>query len=170
MDDFAAWSRPLSPAEVAQLASNASPQSIGNLYFSIESHVDSSMHGANASGYLRIPFTIDGDPADLAQLLLDVKYEDGFVASINGQTVASRNAPGSPAWNSASTTELSAPTAETLDLSVFLGALRGGQNVLAIQLLNASAADDDLYFDVERLYGVEIDPTNLRYFDSSTPG
>ena len=32
-----------------------------------------------------------------------MRYDDGFVAYINGQVVATRNAPAAPQWNSSAT-------------------------------------------------------------------
>src|SRR5687768_2953623 len=107
------------------------------------------MHGVNASAYLRVPFAYDasaisGGPASLT---LGVKYDDGFVAYLNGTEVARRNAPGgAPAWNSAATSERADAQSvlfENIDLSAFRDRLVDGTNVLAIQGLNVSAADDD---------------------------
>ena len=54
----------------------------------------------NQSIFIRIPFAVD--PADLAEwdtLALKMRYDDGFVAYINGVKVAEANAPASPAWD-----------------------------------------------------------------------
>jgi hypothetical protein len=48
----------------------------------------------NASAYIRIPFTVS-DPNAFQTLKLRMKYDDGFVACINGQLAVSRNAPAS---------------------------------------------------------------------------
>jgi hypothetical protein len=51
---------------------------------------------------VRIPFTV-ADAAQLQSLTLKAKYDDGFVAYINGVEVARRNAPAAPSWNSTAT-------------------------------------------------------------------
>ena len=57
--------------------------------------VATAMDGVNPSAYVRVPLQLD-DPEDLLldQLNLSMKYDDGFVAFLNGQQVAARNAPG----------------------------------------------------------------------------
>ncbi len=50
------------------------------------------MHGFNASLWTRIEFNVD-DPLALSSLTLQMKYNDGFVAYLNGEPVVSSNAP-----------------------------------------------------------------------------
>src|SRR5690606_17315234 len=86
----------------------------------------------NATAYLRIPFNVT-DPNQFDFLKLRIKYDDGFVAYINGQPVASRNAPGSPQWNSTATAaNLNADSAEEIIIGNTPGLLVSGANVLAI--------------------------------------
>ena len=59
----------------------------------------SQMLGVNSSFYTRIPFNV-ANPAAFDQLKLRMKYDDAFVAYLNGQEVARRNFAGTPAWNS----------------------------------------------------------------------
>ena len=61
-----------------------------------------AMSNVNASAYLRLPFVITNLSA-IKNLRLHLYYDDGFVAYINGQEVARRNAPANPTWNSSST-------------------------------------------------------------------
>ena len=63
-----------------------------------------AMWFANATVYIRLPFTV-GDPAEVTSLTLDMKYDDGFVAYINGQRVAAANAPGTLTHTSNATAE-----------------------------------------------------------------
>ena len=44
------------------------------------------------------------DPKEYQKLKLLMKHDDGFIAYINGQRVAEKNAPEAPAWNSSATT------------------------------------------------------------------
>ena len=60
------------------------------------------MLGVNASLWTRIPFDV-ADPADVGSLWLAMHYNDGFVAYLNGQEIARRNAPASLAWDSNAT-------------------------------------------------------------------
>jgi hypothetical protein len=117
------------------------------------------------------------NPADVDQLLLDVLYDAGFVAYLNGQEVARRNAPTAagvpPAFNAAATLERSNSEAlqpTTIDVSAFKHLLvAGGGNVLAFHGLNSSAADDD-FLIAPVLRAVEFGSQSLRYFETPTPG
>ena len=60
------------------------------------------MRGVRGSAYVRIPFTVAG-AGGLESLSLSMRYNDGFVAYLNGVEFARRNAPASPAWNSVAT-------------------------------------------------------------------
>lgn len=131
----------------------------------------SLMLGHNASAYLRIPFTV-ADPNAFPVLRLRIKYDDGFVAYINGQFVAARNAPVSPPWNAAATTARADPESQVFEEIIFTnspGLLVNGANVLAIHGLNSSANDPDFWV-LPELEGVN--PTALvnRYFMPPTPG
>ena len=67
----------------------------------ITSNLRQKMLGINTSLWTRIKFNLKEGDADLFNTLtLRVRYEDGFVAYLNGQQVARRNAPASPQWNS----------------------------------------------------------------------
>ena len=56
------------------------------------------MTNRNATAYMRLPLVLP-NASEMTTLRLRVKYDDGFVAWINGQQIAARNAPGSPTWN-----------------------------------------------------------------------
>jgi len=64
---------------------------------------DSMFHG-NTTAYMRLPFAVQ-DASQFDTLKLQMKYDDGFVAYLNGVKIADRNAPSSPLWNSAATQE-----------------------------------------------------------------
>jgi len=68
----------------------------------IATDVQDALHGQNGSIFTRSEFQVD-NPALVDQLLLRVRYDDGFVAFINGTEVARRNAPESPGWNATAT-------------------------------------------------------------------
>lgn len=125
----------------------------------------------NATAYIRIPFTV-ADPNGFQTLKLRMKYDDGFAAYLNGQLVASRNAPASPQWNSAATASRS-DTDNLLYEDIFIanvpGLLADGPNVLAIHGLNVSASDSDFLVQAE-LEGIVGGQYSLRYFRPPTPG
>ena len=137
----------------------------------IETDVETPMAGVNASAFVRLPFTIV-DPTDYDTLTLDVQYDDGFIAYLNGMQVVSSNAPGTPAYNSAATAahdDVDAVQFESFDLSEHVDLLQAGDHVLAIHVLNESASDDDLLL-TPRLTASDSAEENLLYFTTPTPG
>lgn len=144
IDDVGVWDRALSGAEVAGLAE----QGIQYAGF-IGTDVGEAMTGVNASAYLRIPFTMD-EATSFESMQLSMKYDDGFVAYLNGVAVARRNAPETVTWQSAATVEREpgdAVRTETINLTAFTHLLQAGDNVLAVNVLNARADDDDLLLE-----------------------
>ncbi len=72
-------------------------------------NLQTAMLNVNASAYLRVPFAAN-DPAVFNLLTLGLRYDDGFVAYLNGDEVLRRNAPTAPAWNSSATAPHGAPS------------------------------------------------------------
>src|SRR3954463_3355552 len=138
--------------------------------------IQSAMKNINSTAYIRVPFVVTNS-APINFLTLRMKYDDGFVAYLNGVAGASRNAPVTPdvpTWTSAATA--SHPDAEAIqfedfDLTPVAGLLQPGTNVLAIHGLNLSANDSD-FLILPELRGVAVtsDPTNRLYFSTPTPG
>jgi len=109
--------------------------------------VGTEMSGVNGSVYLRMGFEVD-DPADFVLITLRMKYDDGFVAYINGQEVAARNAPGVRAWNSTASGshgDGEAVVFENIELAdAPADLLVPGLNILAIHGLNTSTGSSDM--------------------------
>jgi len=137
------------------------------------------MRGVNTSVYVRIPFEID-DVTSVMQVTLRMKYDDGFVAYLNGVPVARANAPQDEqlSWRSDATA-----THEDSDSVIFedfvlsrdgLTALVSGRNVLAIQGLNTNLTSSDLLIlpelRVQRLYQNAAVQATTGYLLPPTPG
>ena len=111
---------------------------------------ETAMHGKNASAYLRMEFsTIAPTPDQFAKLMLRMKYDDGYIAYLNGTEVARRNAPSSPTFDSSATTAEESLSFQKLDISARIGLLQTGTNVLAIQGLNVDMSDGDFLITPE---------------------
>ncbi|HUT09196.1 MAG TPA: lamin tail domain-containing protein, partial [Thermoguttaceae bacterium] len=136
----------------------------------IRTDVTADMHGVNSSLWTRIRFDVP-DPSAADGLTLQMKYNDAFVAYLNGQPIAGRNAPNPPQWNSRATAGRSVADSlqyEEINVSAHLDQLLPGTNVLAIHALNASADDDD-FLMLPRLVGTSHQAQS-QYFHSPTPG
>ncbi|HER20541.1 MAG TPA: lamin tail domain-containing protein, partial [Chromatiales bacterium] len=112
--------------------------------------VTDQMYGRSTSCYIRIPFDVTPESlADLPALTLDVRYDDGFVAYLNGVEIARRNFDGDPIWTSAAVaqnSDLNAVEFEEIDVSDYLDELRPGRNLLAVHALNISTTSSDFLF------------------------
>lgn len=109
----------------------------------IYTDVNSQMAG-RTSFYARVPFMVS-DPAAYDSLVLSMKYDDGFVAYINGVEVARRYFTGDPVWNSnagGGKTDSECKIFEEIIISA--STLTTGENVLAIHGLNRSSTSSDL--------------------------
>ena len=131
------------------------------------------LDGNNATIYVRIPFQVDSLEG-LNALILRMRYDDGFVAYLNGREVARRSAPRLLAWNSRATSARvgrDVSEAEEIDITVALSSLRVGENVLAFQGLNHSASDEDFVLSPE-LHGLRLVEVtdSVGYFSTPTPG
>ena len=104
------------------------------------SPLDGSM--TNLSCYIRVPFYVSNSSI-LTSMTLRMKYDDGFVAYLNGTLVAQANTPASPAWNSSATasrSDASATVFQDFPITGYLSSVHSGLNVLAIQGLDYSAS------------------------------
>lgn len=129
------------------------------------------MKGVNASAFLRAPFVLAA-PSRLTSLTLNVRYDDGFAVWLNGVKVAERNAPATLTWNSAATAKRNTASvllAEAIDLSGARPLLIAGTNVLAVQLLNASANDGNALFHAD-LISTHLETGSPAYLAEPTPG
>jgi VCBS repeat-containing protein len=107
--------------------------------------VEASMHGISPTLFVRAAFDVD-DPAVVDRLLLNLRYDDGYIVWLNGTEVARKNAATSyPAWSDTATSEHQASTTafDSIDLADAIANLRTGANLLAIRGFNVSADDDD---------------------------
>lgn len=107
-----------------------------------------TMRSVNSSCYVRIPFTIgpDIDPAEMASLKLRMRYDDGFVAYLNGVKIAEQNAPAFPTWNSGairSHSDSDAVVFQDFVINGGPGALVNGENILSIHGLNNGSSSSD---------------------------
>lgn len=137
-------------------------------------NVDAAMDGISSSAYSRFPFSL-ASTAGLSGLFLRMKYDDGYVAYLNGTRVSTRNAPASPAWDSAATAQhddAAAVIFEEEDVSASVGLLRNGQNVLAIHGMNSSTTSSDFLVlpELDAYAAGTLDRTTLLYFPTPSPG
>ncbi|HUT14357.1 MAG TPA: lamin tail domain-containing protein, partial [Thermoguttaceae bacterium] len=92
---------------------------------------------------VRIPFTVD-DLGEVDKLTLRMKYDDGFVAYINGREVERRNITAAPSWNTGGSNHEAGGYVD-FDISDHIGELvQGDHNVLAIHVCNTDTGSSDM--------------------------
>jgi hypothetical protein len=120
-------------------------------YISLD--VEAQMYNRHPGCYIRIPFQVSGDPKNHDFLMLKVRYDDGFVAYINGVEVQRVLVSGTPRWNSYSSGGHEAGGLQSFDISTNIDALHQGDNILAIHGLNTSLGSSDFLICAELVAG-----------------
>ena len=138
----------------------------------IETDVQSTMYDTVPGVYARIPFA-GFDTSQVDSLTLRMRYDDGYVAYLNGVEIARRNAPAAPAYNSTATVDRKDSDAllvEDVDISQHVGLINSsGINILAVHGLN-DAVDSDEFLIIAELADVTVDDSASVYFLEPTPG
>jgi hypothetical protein len=128
------------------------------------------MRGNYLSVYLRHRLILN-DPTQLENMILEIAYDDGYVAYFNGEEIArsvnmkSRGNP--PAYNrSANGSHEVTEVAEYIGLKRFRNIAISGENVLAIQVHNSNLTSSDLSV-LPRLLQRQIQPGSVENGDQS---
>lgn len=168
VDEVLAYHRALSDAEIMSLYQGGlSPVDL-NINRFVNTDIGPAMSNINASAYIRLPFFIE-NPTNVTLLTLRARYDDGFVAFINGTQLMRANAPSTLAFNSAATNTHSPAGVEEFRLGA--ANLVAGINILAIHGLNRTSDDSDF------LVAAELETTSLAgespnpvFFTTPSPG
>ncbi|MHC4582072.1 MAG: DUF1800 family protein, partial [Planctomycetota bacterium] len=126
------------------------------------------MRGNYLSVYLRRRFMLD-DPDRLENPILEIAYDDGFVAYLNGEEIgrsANMEDLGTPPAHDVDATPNHEVTASRARISLkpFRDVLKPGENVLAIQVHNGTLNSSDLSI-LPRLFDRRILPGNIEKGD-----
>ena len=139
----------------------------------IASDLNATLRDQNSSLYMRIPFQMESDPAELDSLAIGAQFDDGFVAYLNGQEIVRQNAPQDLTWNSQATENREGITApivtQSFDISANISSLKQGENVLAIHGLNFSSSDRDFFFNAS-MVGLDFVGQSVGIMVNPTPG
>lgn len=119
----------------------------------IDTDVKTAMYNVNPTCYIRIPFTVNAaDLAGLTDLTLNIRYDDGFIAYLNGVKIAEEYADSTPAWDSTASGQRDdsiCVNTSSFNLSGHIGDLTSGTNVLAIHGMNQEANSSDFLITAE---------------------
>jgi hypothetical protein len=165
------WRESISYDDSTWLSCTGSPGGVGYERTSgyedlISLNVHDQMYGRNATCYVRIPFDVNADTIEFGHLTLKARYDDGFIAYLNGAEIARRNFNGTPMWNSNagnSNSDFAAVVFEDIDISDSLSLLHEGSNLLAIHALNATTNSSDFLISVELVTGKNAEAITLSH-------
>ncbi|QDU89664.1 CotH protein [Pirellulimonas nuda] len=135
--------------------------------------IATSIPSGTTSLYLRVPFTLNS-LTDIGSLSLEMRYDDGFVAYLNGVKIASANEPETLNYASAASASHNDGLAEqfaAFNVDAAIPHLTTGVNVLAIHALNQEDSSDMLIEPrlVSRRSNI-TNPEAVGYFAQPTPG
>ncbi|MDA7920097.1 CotH kinase family protein, partial [Akkermansiaceae bacterium] len=117
----------------------------------INLNLDTTMGRVNTSAYLRLEFDL-ANASSYDVMRLKMKYDDGFVAYLNGALIASENAPATLVWDSGANgghSDTEAVNFVTFDVNAHVGELVNGTNILAIHGLNDGIGSSDFLITPE---------------------
>lgn len=129
---------------------------------------DNTIVPATLSLYIRRTFTID-DLSKIQAAVLDIDYDDAFVAYLNGTEIARANMEGTPpAFSATAEAEHEAllyqgglPARFMIPNNLLFDHLYPGQNVLAIQVHNINLSSSDL--SIRPFFSVGINDASFTY-------
>ncbi|MFT6178510.1 MAG: hypothetical protein ACJAQT_000582 [Akkermansiaceae bacterium] len=148
------WTSPANPPNIANWTSGTqgvgyerSSDNLYDPYFNLD--VEAAMFSQNATCYIRIPFTISSQAEldDLEALTLKMRYDDSFVAYLNGtEIVREANAPATLTYNSGADgnqDDSAAINYTNFPVTGGTNQLQVGENMLAIHGLNRGQGSSD---------------------------
>lgn len=121
-----------------------------------ETGIGSSVPSGTISVYARTGFEVP-DPSIVNALRLGIRFDDGFVAFLNGVEIARKNVPAGQTNTTQASTTHEATAVEEFALLEGPAHLSAGTNVLAIEIHNANTTSSDLVLDAE-LVAAEVTP------------
>ncbi|MGI9455523.1 MAG: lamin tail domain-containing protein, partial [Aeoliella sp.] len=121
----------------------------------IGTDIENEIYDQSKSVFLRVPFTHDNS-VTFDQLQLRIRYDDGFVAYLNGTEVfrSPNVASISPPSSASAGGHEASSVADVFDITPFEDLLVDGENVLAIHGINGTSTSSDLLFSPS-LVGIE---------------
>ena len=148
----------------------------GTLRDLVQTELREEMRGINSSGFFRFTFNFNPQDRQLKTLILKTRIDDGYIAYLNGNQVASFNAPSPAQWNSKATrtgrsdSDIVKSQSEH-DLTSNIDLIKEGDNVLSIHAMNSSLSGSDFLVDVQLIGGMaKTGQLYSGFFDKPTPG
>jgi hypothetical protein len=156
------WKEPEPFNDSRWMTSSGGPGGVGYDRNSSYNHLitldlEEQMYDKNSDCYIRIPFILSARQSGYDSMVLKIRYDDGFIAYLNGVEVSRRNFIGRPTAGCSASEDR--PNAEALnfehiDISAYSSRLHTGDNLLAIQGLNFSRDSSEFLICAELAAGM----------------
>ena len=141
------WTEVADPANIAEWQTGTTGLGFGSRFSELVNTEAIPLQSCATctSIYLRVPFDVE-DADAIKRMTLQMKYDDGFIAYLNGTEIARAGVRGDISFDMDSRSHRNS---EALKFQNFLvsehtDALRDGRNVLAIQVVNSSPTSNDM--------------------------
>ncbi|MBN1673422.1 MAG: lamin tail domain-containing protein, partial [Kiritimatiellae bacterium] len=105
--------------------------------------------------YFRKVFTLAASPDNVTDLTLCARYDDGFVAYLNGQEVVRASLPTGTIGYGTTATSHEPAGFETFGITSHKSKLVKGLNVLAVEIHQSGGSSSDLFMDIELTHTAE---------------
>lgn len=136
------------------------------------SNCSNALRYVNSSLCFRRTFIATDPPTNLATLTLRMKYEDGFIAFVNGVEIGRANCSATTlAYNTPAATAINEAVVNSwFDYAVPMALLSSGTNLLAVQGLNVNKTSSDFLMLPTLLGTYSYFSDTFVYFSTPTPG
>ena len=116
--------------------------------------------GKYTTTYFRAWFMLGDAPGDVTELLMRIRYDDGYVAYLNGQEVSRGGMPGGAITHHtlANTSNGSQGNYALADLGAHTAKLVKGLNLFAVEIHQINATSSDIFMDLELCYDISTTP------------
>ena len=110
-----------------------------------EPYIETDLASSGITTYFRTHFTTDGAQRGLQ---MQVRYDDGFIAYLNGHEIARRAMPAGAVTAATLSTGHEGTSYEIISLDEAASYVVAGDNVLAVEVHQASSTSSDLVMDM----------------------
>lgn len=130
-------------------ASGAAPLGYGDSQTTTISY-GSDIYNKHPAAWFRQTFSLDAEPETLDELVLLLRCDDGAVVYLNGEEIHRRNMPSGTITEDTLASVTVSGSDENLyfEVEVSPSALQSGENVVAVEVHQASSSSSDLTFDL----------------------
>ena len=138
----------------------------------VKTDLTTEMKGLATSCLVRIPFENPWQgQRSIEKLLLKLRYNDGYVAYLNGVEVARQNVQQPLGWDAVAVTNRAKALAfnfDEIDLSRFANLVKSNNNVLALRGFSSSVNDGEFFLQ-PTLAAVSLRRVPAQYLEEASP-